>query len=66
MLALIPTLPDVVTGYGWSLRPYTCLEWYRRLGSISVASVNPLRTCNKVFTCLPMVAVSIRQSLWGA
>ena len=43
VLALIPSLPDVVTGYGWSLRPYTSLEWYSYLCNICVPSVNPMQ-----------------------
>ena len=42
VVALIPSLPDVVTGYGWSLRPYTSLEWYSYLCDICVPSVNPM------------------------
>ena len=42
ILDLIPGLPDYLTGYGWSLRPYTLYEWYRELGSVTVELLNPI------------------------
>ena len=36
VLALAPTLPEFLTGYGWSLRPFTLLNWYSLLDRIQV------------------------------
>ena len=34
VLALIPTLPEYLTCYGWSVRPYTLHTWYQYLQDI--------------------------------
>ena len=71
ILALIPTLPDVVTGYGWSVKPYTSLEWYRQLNEISVESVNPLQDLQKsvhLFTdgsCINPAIPMCRLAAWA-
>ena len=50
---LIPTLPECVTSYGWSLLPTTSQEWYQYLAAIEVVPVPILglgKECLHVFT----------------
>ena len=71
VLALIPDAPDFLTGYGWSIRPYTLAEWYRTLSAILIDVVNPLTDLGgdvHLFTdgsCLNQTYPTCRVASWA-
>eukprot|EP00435_Cladocopium_sp_Y103_P012729 s322_g3.t1 len=44
LFVLAPKLPEVVTCYGWSLRPSTLQAWYAMLAGVPVVRVFPVST----------------------
>jgi len=70
-LALLPTAPECLTGYGWSVRPYTRLQWLRMLNEISIPFSLPLPPCSHdlhVFTdgsCLNQAHPTCRVAAWA-
>ena len=70
-LALLPTAPECLTGYGWSVRPYTRLQWLRMLNEISIPLSLPLPPCSHdlhVFTdgsCLNQAHPTCRVAAWA-
>ena len=71
VLAMVPTLPDFLTGYGWSLRPYTLLQWYGMLCAIEIpaeAPVLPMLHDVHVFTdgsCMNQAFPTCRVASWA-
>ena len=70
-LALLPTAPEFLTGYGWSLRPHTLLEWSQVLAQLSIpvaVPIEPVLHELHVFTdgsCLNQAFPSCRLAAWG-
>lgn len=68
---LIPTMPEFLTGYGWSIRPYTLFQWYEMLNQIEVPDVEPLASVSSdvhVFTdgsCLNQAFPTCRVASWA-
>ena len=71
VLAMIPSLPDYLTGYGWSLRPHTQFQWFRALCAIVLPEpviLTSLETDAHVFTdgsCLNQAFPSCRLASWA-
>ena len=71
VLALAPTLPEFLTGYGWSLRPFTLLNWYSLLDRIQVLDVQPISPMHHavhVFTdgsCVNQAFPTCRVAAWA-
>ena len=71
VLALAPTLPESLSCYGWSLRPYTLFSWYRMLELIQVPDVLPVMPLQHdvhVFTdgsCLNQAIPTCRVASWA-
>ena len=42
--ALLPSAPEFLTGYGWSLRPHTLLEWNSTLAQLVIPVAEPVCT----------------------
>ena len=40
---LIPDLPEFLTCYGWSLKPYTLHSWFSMLAQIAMPEITPLQ-----------------------
>lgn len=45
-LAILPTAPEFLTGYGWSVRPYTMLQWFQCLNEVTVPLTVPMPPCS--------------------
>ena len=71
VFALVPSLPEFTTGYGWSLRPHTLFQWYCMLSQIEVPAETPLGPCShdlNVFTdgsCLNQAFHTCRVATWA-
>ena len=71
VLDLIPTLPEYLTAYGWSLRPQTLFQWYSLLCQISFRDfvpLTPLPQVVHVFTdgsCLNQPFPTCRLASWA-
>ena len=71
VLRRIPTLPDFLTSYGWSLRSVTMMEWICLLDRIEVPHFSPLHDLARavhVFTdgtCLNQSHASCRVAAWA-
>ena len=42
VLDLLPSAPDFLSGYGWSLRPHTQLEWWSALANLEIQVAEPV------------------------
>ena len=68
---LLPTAPDFLTGYGWSLRPHTLLEWSSTLSQLVIPVAEPCVPSGHdfhVFTdgsCLNQAFPSCRLAAWS-
>ena len=68
---LLPSLPEFLTGYGWSLRPHTMLQWYRMLAEIPCSPLvvlEPLHHDIHLFTdgsCLNQASPGCRVASWA-
>lgn len=71
ILALVPSLPEFLTGYGWSLKPHTLHSWYSLLGSFEARGappIDPQGTDVHVFTdgsCLNQSFPTCRVAAWA-
>ena len=45
VLKLLPTLPETLSCFGWTLQPYTLQSWYCRLAEVQVPPILPLSSC---------------------
>ena len=68
---LIPSRPEYLTAYGWSMRPHTLLQWYSMLSNITFPVSNPLASFGgdvHVFadgSCLNQEFPSCRLASWA-
>ena len=71
VLAILPNAPDFLSGYGWSLRPHTQLEWWRALANLEIHVAAPVSNTSDVFhvftdgSCLNQAFPSCRLAAWS-
>ena len=73
ILAGVPSLPETLTAYGWSLRPATYLEWFRYFNDLPVPDIAlptvPLPAgILHIFTdgaCHDPAHAAVRYAAWG-
>ena len=69
--ALLVSMPEILTCYGWSIRPYTFHEWLICLHDIPLPAEIPLRPCSgdmHLFTdgtCMNPTFPSCRLAAWA-
>lgn len=72
VLRLIPTLPDFLTGYGWSIRPSTFLSWCQYFSALEVQACHAMTDTSHdmhVFTdgsCINQAFPTCRVAAWAA
>ena len=71
VVKLIPTLPEFLTGYGWSIRPHTMTTWQTMLASIPMPTdviLHETPECLHLFTdgsCLNQASPQCRVAAWA-